>query len=93
MGVTTPGAPSIESISPSRLAARADAPILLIHGKDDSVVPIVQSEIMERALRSTGKPVEHLYLDKSDHWLSTEAGRVATLKAAVDFVVKHNPPD
>ena len=93
MGVTTPGAPSIESISPSQLAARADAPILLIHGKDDSVVPIVQSEIMERALRSAGKPVEHLYLDKSDHWLSTEAGRVATLKAAVDFVVKHNPPD
>ena len=28
MGVTTPGAPSIESISPARLASHADAPIL-----------------------------------------------------------------
>lgn len=93
MGVATPGAPSVESISPARLAARADAPILLIHGKDDSVVPMVQSEIMESALKSAGKPVEHLYLDKSDHWLSTEAGRIATLKAAVEFVMKHNPPD
>jgi len=93
MGVTTPGAPSVESISPARIAPRADAPILLIHGKDDSIVPIVQSEIMERALKSAGKPVEHLYVDKSDHWLSTEAGRIATLKAAVDFVMKHNPPD
>ena len=93
MGVATPGAPTIDSISPARLAARADAPVLLIHGKDDSVVPMVQSEIMEHALKVAGKPVEHLYLEKSDHWLSTEAGRVATLKAAVEFVLKHNPPD
>lgn len=93
MGAATPGSPPIESISPARLAARADAPILLIHGKDDSVVPIVQSEIMEHALKSAGKSVEHLYLDKSDHWLSTEAGRVATLKATLEFVLRHNPPD
>ena len=93
MGVTTPGAPPIDSISPARLAARADAPVLLIHGKDDSVVPLVQSEIMEHALKAAGKPVEHLYLEKSDHWLSTEAGRVARLKSAVEFVLKHNPPD
>ena len=93
MGVTTPGAPPIDSISPARLAARADAPVLLIHGKDDSVVPLVQSEIMEHALKAAGKPVEHLYLEKSDHWLSTETGRVATLRAAVEFVLKYNPPD
>lgn len=93
MGGATPDTPSPEAISPARLAARADAPILLIHGKDDSVVPLAQSEAMERALQAAGKPVEHLYLDKSDHWLSTEAGRVATLRAAVEFTLKHNPPD
>jgi len=93
MGVTLAGAPSLDSISPARLAARADAPILLIHGTDDSVVPIEQSQEMARALQAAGKPVEVLYTKDEDHWLSRSETRVATLKAAVAFVQKYNPAD
>ncbi|HYE47470.1 MAG TPA: S9 family peptidase [Caulobacter sp.] len=81
------------AISPTSHAGRADAPILLIHGKDDAVVPFDQSSTMAAALRRAGKPVELLSLDGGDHWLTDEASRTAMLKAALAFLEKHNPPD
>jgi dipeptidyl aminopeptidase/acylaminoacyl peptidase len=91
MGPNVPGAPSLKSISPITYAARADAPILLIHGQDDSVVPLEQSQIMYAALKSAGKPVEFIQTKSEDHWLSRAETRTATLKAAVAFVEKYDP--
>ena len=79
--------------SPARYANRADAPILLIYGKDDTQVPIDQTLQMQRALQAAGKPVEMVVLPDEDHFLSREATRVTTVKASVDFVEKYNPPD
>jgi dipeptidyl aminopeptidase/acylaminoacyl peptidase len=93
MGVASAGDPSLKAISPAELAPQADAPILLIHGKDDTVVPIDQSETMESALKHAGKPVELVTLDGEDHWLSQEKTRIKMLTAAVAFVEKHNPPN
>jgi dipeptidyl aminopeptidase/acylaminoacyl peptidase len=94
MGVTSAVAGNeLRPITPTALADRADAPILLIHGKDDTVVPLEQSETMESALRHAGKPVEMVVMKNEDHWLSREATRVEMLNAAVAFVVKHNPPN
>ena len=62
------------------LAARADAPILLIHGQDDTVVPISQSESMERALKRAGKPVDFVVMENEDHWLSRGATRTEMLE-------------
>jgi len=93
MGVTSFWQTELNDISPIRLADRADAPILLIHGKDDTVVPIDQSQSMERALRHAGKPVELITLPGADHWMLHEDARVAMLKASVAFVMKNNPPD
>ena len=93
MGVTTTWETELKDISPARLADRADAPILLVHGKEDTVVPIEQSEKMDRALVRAGKPVEFVTLPGADHWLLHEDARVAMLKASVEFVLKNNPPD
>ena len=93
IGLEKPNAPNLDSISPAKLAARADAPILLIHGTDDTVVPIEQSREMEQALRSAGKPVEFVVTKDEDHWLSKAQTRIETLKAAVAFIVKYYPPD
>ncbi|WP_245157688.1 alpha/beta fold hydrolase [Brevundimonas sp. A19_0] len=46
MGAERLGDRSLDARSPARLADQADAPILLIHGRDDTVVPIEQSRIM-----------------------------------------------
>jgi fermentation-respiration switch protein FrsA (DUF1100 family) len=83
----------MKTLSPAYLAAQANAPILLIHGKDDTVVPIAQSERMASALRSANKPVEFIEMQGEDHWLSRDATRKTMLKAAVEFVQKNNPTD
>ncbi|WP_304170738.1 S9 family peptidase [Phenylobacterium aquaticum] len=83
--------PALRAISPAQLADRADAPILLIHGADDTVVPIAQSLQMQRALQKAGKPVDFLQLKGEDHWLSRDASRKAMLAAAIAFVERYNP--
>ena len=83
----------LDSVSPVKFAARADAPILLIHGKDDVVVDIDQRHLMENALRAAGKSVEFVALKNEDHWLSRSDTRQFLLESAVAFIEKHNPPD
>jgi dienelactone hydrolase len=78
-------------VSPRRHARDADAPILLIHGKDDTVVAFKQSTDMADALRAAGKSVELVTLRAEDHWLSRSATRQQMLEASVAFVQKHNP--
>ncbi len=91
LGVTSNEDGVLRTLSPARLAKQADAPILLLHGADDSVVPIGQSREMDQALRAAGKPVEFVTLKSEDHWLSRDATRKAFLTAAVAFVEKYNP--
>jgi dipeptidyl aminopeptidase/acylaminoacyl peptidase len=93
VGQGLPAAPTLAEISPVRLAARADAPVLLVHGRDDTVVEIEQSRSMERALKAANRPVELIELPGEDHWLSKGATRTSMLKAAVAFVQKYNPAE
>jgi dipeptidyl aminopeptidase/acylaminoacyl peptidase len=83
--------PRLTEISPLHHAADANIPILLIHGKDDTVVPIDQSEEMETALKAAGKPVTLVKLEREDHWLSTSDTRLQMLQATVAFLQANNP--
>ena len=80
-------------ISPVRHVDKVDIPILLIHGRDDTVVPFDQSRMMQDALTRLGKPVALVTLDHEDHWLSHSETRQQMLKAAMDFVEANNPPN
>jgi dipeptidyl aminopeptidase/acylaminoacyl peptidase len=91
-GADTGSASYLHDISPRQFAKNADAPILLIHGKDDTRVPIEQSREMASALKGFGKSVQFVELEKEDHFLSRDVTRIAMLKAAVSFVEKYNPP-
>lgn len=79
----------LKAISPVNAADAFLAPVLLIHGKDDLVVPIEQSRSMQRALNRAGKSVELIELKGEDHWLSTSDARLASLKALDSFVREH----
>ena len=85
--------PNLADISPAIHADRANVPVLLIHGKDDTVVPYVQSEIMAKAMTKAGKPVEFVTLEGEDHWLSKGVTRLQMLKATVAFLERNNPPN
>ncbi|MEO9211548.1 MAG: prolyl oligopeptidase family serine peptidase [Caulobacteraceae bacterium] len=65
--------------------------MLLVFGKDDTVVAPEQSRSMADALRGAGKPVEVIRLPGEDHWLSRAATRTRMLEASVAFVEKNNP--
>ncbi|MFZ4688933.1 MAG: alpha/beta hydrolase family protein [Polymorphobacter sp.] len=92
MGAASESDPKLDAISPLRLATRAKMPVLLIHGKDDTVVPYDQSTTMEKALKAAGANVEMVTLASEDHWLSRSTTRIQMLTAMVGFLEKHNPP-
>ena len=93
LGVKNDRDPTLDAISPEFHAAKASAPILLIHGVDDTVVPIDQSKRMEAALKRAGKPVEMVTLKGEDHWLSTTKTRLEMLTASTAFLERCNPLD
>ncbi|MDZ4373725.1 MAG: S9 family peptidase [Phenylobacterium sp.] len=84
---------SLQDISPAALADRVSIPILLIHGRDDFVVPLEQSRVMADALQKAGKPVEFIVQNGEDHYLSRGQTRLETLTSVMAFVEKHNPPN
>ena len=93
MGAKSPSDPALDAISPVKFAATADAPVLLLHGVDDTVVAIDQSKAMAAALKRGGKPVEFVTLPGEDHWLSRSETRAAMLDATVAFLGRHLPVD
>jgi dipeptidyl aminopeptidase/acylaminoacyl peptidase len=93
MGVTGPGDAMLDSISPIMHVDAVTAPVLLIHGKDDTVVPYEQSELMYDALRRAKKQVDLVTLKHEDHWLSRSETRLQMLQAMVDFLRANNPPE
>ncbi|WP_426043470.1 alpha/beta hydrolase family protein [Caulobacter sp. DWR3-1-2] len=93
MGVERSSDPKLRERSPVNFADKADGPVLLIHGKDDTVVYYDQSVAMRRALEKAKKPVEFVTLKAEDHWLSREGTRQQMLSETVAFLEKHNPPN
>jgi dipeptidyl aminopeptidase/acylaminoacyl peptidase len=85
--------PSLAEISPVLRAANGNAPVLLIHGRDDTIVLYSHSTTMEAALRRANRPVELVPLSAEDHGLSREATRAQTMAAAVGFLERYNPPN
>jgi dipeptidyl aminopeptidase/acylaminoacyl peptidase len=77
--------------SPARQPGRIAAPLLLIHGRQDTVVPYGQSQLMQQAMTRAGKPVELITLEGDDHHLSTYATRLQVLKAMEAFLAKQLP--
>jgi len=79
----------LAAVSPARLAARVRAPILLIHGKDDTTVPIEQSEIMVKALAAAGKPSQLIVISGDDHYLSRSSTGIEFFRNLEGFLGQH----
>jgi dipeptidyl aminopeptidase/acylaminoacyl peptidase len=84
--------PAVASKSPARNAAGVRAPVLMLHGVDDSVVPVEQSRKMARALKSANKPYTFIELPGEDHWLSSSASRIQVLAEMEKFLAEHLKP-
>ena len=93
MGAKGQSDPHLAAISPAFHADKVTIPILIIQGKDDTVVPFEQSQIMADALKKAGKPYDFVVLNHEDHWLSRSDTRLQMLQATMDFLAKNNPAD
>jgi dipeptidyl aminopeptidase/acylaminoacyl peptidase len=76
----------IRGVSPVNLVDNVRIPILLMHGTDDSVVPIAQSQRMYDRLRGAGKDVRFVQLRGDDHWLSDAPMRMQMLRELETFL-------
>jgi dipeptidyl aminopeptidase/acylaminoacyl peptidase len=93
MGAKDQNDPALIAISPIEHIAAVTVPVLLIHGRDDTVVPYEQSDVMLSALQRAGKPVTLVTLKHEDHWLSRSETRLQMLQTTVDFLKANNPPN
>ena len=84
---------TLDQISPASHVEKIGIPVLLVHGKDDTVVDYKQSQLMADALAWGRRPYEFVTLKAEDHWLSHGATRLEMLQAVVGFLEKNNSPN
>ena len=84
---------TLDEISPIKHVDKVSIPILVMHGKDDSIVPVVQSTMMVNALKAAGKDVTFVEVAHAEHGASNTAARIEMINQIVPFLEKHNPPD
>jgi dienelactone hydrolase len=84
--------PVLAQRSPINAADRIKAPLLLLHGLDDIIVPAAQSELLARVLSERGAPVRYVKLPGEDHWLSRAGTRRQLLTEIEKFLAEHLPP-
>ena len=78
--------------SPAYLAEQFKAPVLLIHGRNDLIVKVTQSERMKKALERADKDVKLIKMKGQDHSLSTPGARLEALQALDTFIAEHIGP-
>lgn len=81
------------AVSPIAHLEHWRAPVLLIHGDQDDVVPIAQSTHMETALREAGKTVEMLTLVHAGHTLRARLHQEQMLTRVEAFLDQVLPAD
>lgn len=80
---------SLRAVSPVYAADQFKAPVLLIHGENDSVVDHDQAKTMRTRLRRAKKPVQLVTIRNDDHNLFRPDSRLQTLKSLTAFLDKH----
>jgi dipeptidyl aminopeptidase/acylaminoacyl peptidase len=79
----------VDAVSPVKQAAKFDDPVLLIHGTEDLIVEVKQSDRMNEVLKAAGKDVTYLRIKGDDHSLVENESRRQTLGAVTEFLAKH----
>lgn len=86
IGDRSDDADKLDAVSPARHADKIKAPILLMHGVDDSTVRIDQSEDMAAALKRAGKNVTFIPIKGETHYFKTAESRTRYLSELEKFL-------
>jgi dienelactone hydrolase len=77
----------LERLSPLLRVHALTAPLLLVHGANDTNVPPTESQQMFNALRSLGRPVELLMFDDDGHEINKRENRAVLVKAMSEWLI------
>lgn len=86
---TLPSREQAAAISPRDHADSIRIPVLLIHGRDDSVVDEEHSIAMEDALEDAGGTVTFNRVRDMDHWMTSTQSRQIVLSELEAFLAEH----
>lgn len=86
MGDPAKDAELLARASPARRAAEIQAPVLLIHGAEDTIVDPKQSRLMAKALKAAGKTCELVELKGEGHRNWSDETWKTVLTKVTDFI-------
>ena len=78
----------LEALSPIHKLDRVRAPTLVLHGANDTNVPVHEAEQVVAALRSRDVPVEYILFPDEGHGFRNENNRVVAAGAIVNWFVQ-----
>ena len=82
----------LRAISPVNFADKITAPVLIIQGKEDHIVPPNQARNMLDALEKAGRKPQSLFLAEEGHGIRRRAARLEEFKCIEAFLAKNLAP-
>ncbi|WP_328460715.1 S9 family peptidase [Actinoplanes sp. NBC_00393] len=79
----------LRDLSPITRIDRLRTPLMVVHGENDSNVPVIEAEQVVAALRARGVPHRYLLFPGEGHELLHRSSRAAYLQATLDWLETH----
>jgi dipeptidyl aminopeptidase/acylaminoacyl peptidase len=79
----------LRALSPINRLDRVKTPLIVLHGANDTNVPVVEAEQVVASLKARGVPVQYVRFPDEGHGWRKLANRVTSTEAIVNFFGKH----
>jgi dipeptidyl aminopeptidase/acylaminoacyl peptidase len=79
----------LRDLSPMTHIDKLRAPLLIVHGENDSNVPVIEAEQLAAALAERGVQHRYLLFPDEGHQLLRRTSRADFLRACVDWLTAH----
>jgi dipeptidyl aminopeptidase/acylaminoacyl peptidase len=79
----------LTDLSPINRLDQLRVPLLLVHGSDDTNVPVSESEQVAESLRARGHPHQLMIVEGEGHELLATANRVAFVQATRRWILDY----
>ena len=79
----------LDALSPIHKLERVVAPTLVLHGANDTNVPVYEAEQVVEELRKRHVPVEYILFPDEGHGFRNEQNRITSVSAIVDWFMKY----
>jgi dipeptidyl aminopeptidase/acylaminoacyl peptidase len=79
----------LKSLSPIHMVDQVRAPTIVLHGANDTNVPVVEAEQVVENLKKRGVPVEYILFPDEGHGFRKTINRICSTSSIVSWFVKY----